>query len=327
MSVWQLGNDILAEGYVEGLSSYLVKITGTGDMFDDASQFVNLTDTTPWNTLVSLCQSDLIIPDGITSIASNFWNTIDYVQSTPYLYIGKDVERIGDSAFENISGKGVRVVEVGTPSALTTLGKRVFAGCVMVQNIDFHETVTEIGEACFQNCADLVNVHLSVDIGIIPEDAFGGCKKLEKFNKRNKIDGWNGLRCFQNCNNLTYLEIPDDFSISHSYFDSSLFVENGAGVNCDENGCLITRIKSKSVDLIAYPATTQWNRVFIFVDGTEFIYVAHKGKWIKISGYDKGDIPVSHENVYLWIRLVEQGDVNGTPVFVKCNNKWMQIEY
>ena len=210
---------------------------------------------------------------------------------------------------------------------MTKLGKRVFAGCVLVQNIDFYGTVTEVGEACFQNCSSLVNVHLASELGILPEDTFGGCKKLQKFSEKNKIEGWTGIRCFKDCNSLTYLELPDNYRIGHSYFDTSLFVERNAGINCDEEGYLITYIKSKSPDLIAYPAKMQWNRVFVFVNGTKFIYVAHKGKWIKISGYDEGDIPVSHENVYLWIKLIEQGESNGSPVFVKYKNKWMQVEY
>lgn len=327
MSVWQLGDNIKAEGYVEGMTSRLVEITGTGDMYDDASQFLNITDDTPWYTLISLCKSNLIIPDGITSIAANFWNTGDYIQDTSYVYISKDVTRIGNSAFENTAGKGILTLEVGTPSVLKTLGSRVFAGCSWIKDINFHGTVEEVGEACFQNCVSLEYVNLSMKIGMILEDTFGNCPSLIRFNNRNKISGWSGLRCFYKCNKLEYLEIADDFQINHSYFDTSLFVENGAGANCDENGYFITKLKTKSVNLIAYPAEMQWNRVFVFVNGTEFIYIAHKGKWIKISGYNEGDIPVSHENVYLWIRLVEQGEISGSPVFIKHNNKWLQLEY
>lgn len=326
MSIWQIGPNVQAEGYVAGMTSFLIEIRGTGDMYEDTSQFINITDTTTWFSLVSLCESNVIIPDGVTSIASNFWYTNDYEQTTPYLYIGKDVQRIGENAFQNISGKGIQTLEVGKPSALKSIGARAFRGCALIKEMDFQGTVTEIGEACFQGCSNLEIVNLSTELGIIPDLAFGDCYKLKRFNKRNCMQGWQGINTFNNCVCLDYLEVADDFEIYPNAFDYSLFVPKGTGDKYDEDGCLVTRIKTKSVALITYPYKTQWNRSFIFVQGTEFLYIAHKGRWIKISGYNEGDMPVSHENVYMWIRLVEQGSLSGSPVFIKHNNKWLQLE-
>ena len=338
-SYYKVGDNVYADFEIANEWGCSVTIRGSGYMYDSIEDFQLISSQIiykDWEWHRNRINGDIVIPDGVKSIASHMFEQMDLYGSIGTLYIGKDVEYIGDNAFYSLTERGVKNI-VSNSTVLTTLGANCFEDNKNLVSADFKGTVTTIGYRCFQNCCNIESLNLSENLNTIPAMAFSGCTKLKTFNASNKITSFeissnasaNGI--FKGCNNIEFFTIDDDCDFDtnpQTVWNDYFYVDLNKGSNCNEDGLQITRIYTNNPKAIAHNWIGCDNRYPIF-QGIEFIYCAHKGKWIKIKGYGngEGDIPVSHEKVYLWIKMLKQGDPEGTPIFLAHNGKWYQIGY
>lgn len=338
--LFKVGDSVYADVKVIDGFSCNVTISGSGYMYPDREYFqciMSDVSNNYWTYWSDRLKGDIVIPNGVKSIASNMFNCGDLFDNIGTLYIGNDVEYIGDSAFYSLMGKGVKSI-VSTSTVLKSLGNACFSNNKKLEQANFNGTVTTLGPHCFKDCENVVSLNLSDQLDMLYPLTFDNCYKLKKFNNGNRIrlidnsaDAHaNGI--FRNCRCIEYFTIDNSctFDENSGYaWTGYFYVDLNTGSNCNSDGLQITTIYTNNPEAIAYDWIVHDNRYAIFVKGTEFIYCAHKGKWIKIRGYNReyGDIPVSHEQIYLWIKMLEQGDPDGTPIFLAHNGKWYQIGY
>lgn len=352
-TLYALGENIEALIYFYDAWDCKITLHGSGYMYDDAKEFCRIgVDETKftsikdiitllqkdnvsellwkWSNCIGSHKSNLIIPDGIKSIASHFMDCMSTWMEVPLLLIGKDVEYIGDRAFPYTFGSyGVQSV-ISYSNVLTKLGKEAFSNPYLI-NADFNGTVTEIGEKCFCECA-ISSLNLSTELKYIGNRAFENCASLTSFNSGNVIDCPCENDAFKYCNSLSTLFIGDNFRIDTQSpntgdMSSIFYLDKYKGSNCNEEGLQKTKITTNNLEVIAFDWTS-YNRDPEFIRYVDLIYCKHEGKWIKIKVYDRehGSMPICHDDLILWIRLLDQSSY-GTPIYVKHNNTWCKIGY
>lgn len=321
-----------------------IRIEGTGDMFDSAEQFYvyagNPDSLTFYNwqqavdTFAVGVTSDgtfvhnvLYIPDGITSIADNFFNPFDFMQSLRGVWIGQDVKRIGNSAFENLFSELIQVY-ISEDANIESLGNRCFYGNQDLKYIDFRGKTKIIGQECFDGCKSITTLNLSTDLEYIPQQAFNDCHSLVWFNRGNIVRGveeGSGLHgALKNCHSLEYLTIREDVYIEEG---DTCWLDLNTGSNCNDAGLQITTINTNNPQALALDWVKQFNRYPVFVKNYPFIELNHLGKWCSINGYGKdyGDLPISHKGVFLRLKTVEEGSPLASPLVFKHKGKWYWI--
>ena len=92
--------------------------------------------------------TDLVIPDGVTSI--------------------------GDSAFCWYSS----LKSITIPDSVTSIGKHAFYGCTSLTSITIPDSVTSIGLEAFSNCSSLASITIPDSVTSIGSSAFSGCRSL-----------------------------------------------------------------------------------------------------------------------------------------------------
>ena len=112
------------------------------------------------NSLVT----NLIIPDGVTSIS--------------------------DYAFNNCSN----LTSVTIPNSVTSIGDYAFNNCSNLTSVTIPNGVTSIGDYTFNNCSNLTSVTIGNDVTYIGEYAFGGCSNLTRIIFKGTATQWNKIK-------------------------------------------------------------------------------------------------------------------------------------
>ena len=132
--------------------------------------------------------TDLVIPDGVTSI--------------------------DNSAFRDCNG----LTSVSIPESVTSIGYYVFAYCTSLTTVNIPNNVKAIGRATFMGCGNLKSVTLGSGLNSIGYEAFSGCNGLKTIAIPDSVTSIGGS-AFSNCSSLTSITIPNSVtSIGNACF-------------------------------------------------------------------------------------------------------------
>ena len=182
--------------------------------------------------------TDLIIPDGVTSISSSAFSGCSGLTSVT---IPNSVTSISSSAFNNCSG----LTSVTIGNSVTSIGSGVFSGCSgltavnitdlgawcgisfangdcnplnqlhhlrlngeEVTDLTIPDGVTEIGNYAFYGGTGFTSVNIPGTVTNIGPQAFYGCSNISTVAFSEGIQNI-GAEAFRNCSSLTTVSLPE----------------------------------------------------------------------------------------------------------------------
>ena len=150
--------------------------------------------------------TELIIPDGVTSIGAYAFSGCDGLTS---ITIPDRVTSIGEGAFFNcwnltsitipdgvtsIAEKAFyycsNLTNITIPDGVTSIGAYAFSGCGGLTSITIPDSVTSIGAYTFSYCYDLTSITIPDGVTSIGEGAFYVCTSLTSVSFKNLIGWW-----------------------------------------------------------------------------------------------------------------------------------------
>ena len=121
--------------------------------------------------------SEVTFGDSVTSIGDNAFEiknnsgySYEYHTQLKKITLGKNLKRIGKSAFPNCSGLTSLVI----PEGVTSIGDYAFRGCSGLTSLVIPEGVTSIGGYAFQNCSGLTSLSIPSTVKKISRGVFHG---------------------------------------------------------------------------------------------------------------------------------------------------------
>ena len=117
--------------------------------------------------------NDLVIPDGLTSIARYAFFSCSSLTS---ITIPNSVTNIGYEAFSGCAG----LTSITIPNSVTIIDYSAFSGCTGLTSVTIPNSVTSIGESAFNNCTLLTSVTIGNGMTSIDNYAFYNCENLTK---------------------------------------------------------------------------------------------------------------------------------------------------
>ena len=171
--------------------------------------------------------SDVVIPDGVTSIDKNAFCECKHLQS---IVIPDTVTSIGYCAFTSCN----RLKHVTLPESITHIGDWAFSRCKGLQSITLSKGLTHIGWALFYNCTSLKSINIPEGVTKIALSAFMDCKALQDITIPESVTHIDDS-VFVNCKALKNLTIPQ--SVTH--IGECVF--QGCKGMADANGMIIIR--------------------------------------------------------------------------------------
>ena len=168
--------------------------------------------------------TDLVIPDGVTSIGSRAFrdctsltsvtipNSVTRIENYAFrdctgltsVTIGNSVTSIGDCAFQTCSS----LTSITIPNSVTSIGEWAFGGCSSLTSVTIPNSVTSIRERAFSGCSSLTSVTIPNSVTGIGESAFSGCSSLTSITIPNSVTSI-GYKAFSECSKLTSVTIPN----------------------------------------------------------------------------------------------------------------------
>ena len=201
--------------------------------------------------------TDLVLPDGITTISDAFAHDTCLTSVT----ISNSITSIGEYAFSGCSGLtsvtiGNSVTSIGyrafldckrltsitIPNSVTSIGSWAFFRCYGLTSVTIGNSVTSIGWDAFYDCGHLTSITIPNSVTSIEEGAFSGCSGLTSITIGNSVTTI-GEYAFQSCKRLTSITIPNSVtSIGYRAFSScsgltSIVVESGNTIYDSRNNC------------------------------------------------------------------------------------------
>ena len=153
--------------------------------------------------------TDLIIPEGITSISSNFAHCTSLTSIT----IPSSVMSFGLHAFSGCTG----LTSITIPSSVMSINRYAFSGCTGLTSITIPNSVTSIGGYAFKGCTGLTSITMGNGITSIGDTCFGGCTNLTTITIGSTIEQI-GEHVFADCTNIDTLIITNDVKKIGSLF-------------------------------------------------------------------------------------------------------------
>ena len=145
--------------------------------------------------------TDLVIPDGVTSIGDYAFRDCSSLTS---ITIPDSVTEIGDYAFS----KCTSLTSVTIGNGVNSIGRSAFSNCSSLTSVTIPDGVTEIGYYTFYNCTSLTSITIPDSVTSIGSHAFRGCSSLTSVTIPDSVTQI-GQSAFYECSSLTSITIPD----------------------------------------------------------------------------------------------------------------------
>lgn len=238
--------------------------------------------------------TDIVIPEGVTSISEHAFN---YYRGLTSISIPKSVTSIGWSAFngcENLATVYVsdieawcnidfqnansnplcngadlylnqeKVTEIVIPENITVLNESVFEGCTSISSVRIHKKVTSVGHSAFEECVNLQSVYI--------EDLISWCDIDFGVWCGNPLE--NGADLYLNEEKVVNLVIPKEVT----------WIRDSAFVGC---GSIISVHIPKSV-------TSVGSYAFKGCSNLKKVYAEDLTAWCNMSFGSDGSNPLSN---------------------------------
>jgi len=140
--------------------------------------------------------TDLVIPDGVTSIVGSVFSGCSSLTSVT---IPNSLTSIGASAFSGCSG----LTSITIPGSVTSIGSLAFYNCYGLTSITIPGSVTSIGGSAFSGCSGLTSITIPSSVTNIGDNAFSNCNGLKKVVVPD-IAAWCSVSFGSNANPLYY---------------------------------------------------------------------------------------------------------------------------
>ena len=171
--------------------------------------------------------TDLIIPEGVTSIRSYAFSNCSSLTSVT---IPSSVTSIGENAFYYCTAlKDVHISDVASwckirfesnNSNPLSYAKNLYLNSELVTDLIIPEGVISISYKAFSNCSSLTSVTIPSSVTSIGSSAFKNCSSLESVVIQEGVTSI-GSSAFENCSSLTSVTIPSSVtSIGSSAFEN-----------------------------------------------------------------------------------------------------------
>lgn len=123
--------------------------------------------------------SELIVPNGVQTIASNTFNSA-----------------------------AARLKSVTLPDSVTIIETKAFLGNTTLESVNLPEGLTTLDTMAFDGCSALRSITIPSTLETIGEQTFRGCTSLQTLTIQNGVKHIEGV-AFSNCTALTSVVIPD----------------------------------------------------------------------------------------------------------------------
>lgn len=221
--------------------------------------------------------TDLVIPDGVTSISNKAFIGCSSLTSVT---IGSGVTSIDDSAFESCSGlqkviipdittwcgikfgnydanplyyahhiisdENTETTELVIPESVTSIGYIAFLGCSDLISVTIPNSVTSIGSESFKDCDSLIKVVVDIEKPIpITRETFSNCKYATLYVPVGCEMFYQEAEYWQD-----FKEIVEIITTSYISIDGIIYK-----LNKETKTALVCRIDSKDTDSITIPSS------------------------------------------------------------------------
>ena len=177
--------DIVASVKVEG---------GEGTDVGSTNEPFLVMDTDTYGFNFPKCVTEIIIPNGMTTIGENAFSTYPNLQT---VVIPEGVTSIGNQAFYGCKG----LTSITIPEGVTSIGNGAFSNCSSLTSITIPESVTLIGNYAFEDCSSLTSITIPDGVTSIGERAFKTCTSLTSITIPEGVTSI-GSYAFEDCSSL-----------------------------------------------------------------------------------------------------------------------------